>query len=97
VITQCPKCNFEVESTDKFCGGCGLRIKSVNQFEAKTQVEMNLADIRMNLAMVYFQKGIYKKAIETLQTILAVNPDHQKAQKLLNDAIQKIGEKNTTN
>jgi lipopolysaccharide biosynthesis regulator YciM len=97
MINQCPKCNFEVEPTDKFCGGCGLRIKSISNFEAKTQVEMKLADIRMNLAMVYYQKGIYKKAIETFQAILEENPDHQQALEMLNTAKQKINEKNATN
>lgn len=89
---KCPRCDFPVLEEDKYCGGCGFRVAERENYQAKTQVEMQLSDIRINLGKVYLKKGDYAKAAESFEKVLEEDPENTEARALLNSIRSKISE-----
>lgn len=93
---NCPKCDHNYESEDKFCGGCGHKLHDVDNFVAKTQVEMKLSDIRLNLGIIYLKKGDHVQASEVFKKVLQDEPENIEAQELLKQAEQASAQVSNT-
>lgn len=82
---SCPRCGSITYSEDRFCGICGFNLsqKNVPQPVAGTQVDLKLSDIRFNLAMVYYKKGDYAKALDTFESLLKEDPDNPQVKEMV--------------
>ncbi|MGH1362092.1 MAG: tetratricopeptide repeat protein [Calditrichia bacterium] len=80
----CKKCSNSMEQADKFCGACGApKEKNVAPLLG-TKVDMQLSDIRYNLAQVYVKKGDFQKALNVFEKLLEENPDNSEIQLQIN-------------
>ena len=80
---NCFKCGASFIGGDKFCPQCGIELENSLVGNFKTQIGMNIEDVRTNLGMVYFKMGDYEKALNEFQQVLKHNPDDAKAKTMI--------------
>ena len=54
---NCFKCGSEYMAEDKYCPNCGLKLDENLASPFRTQVGLNIEDVRSNLGNVYFKMG----------------------------------------
>lgn len=81
---SCPRCGSVIYKEDRFCGICGFNLahKSTAKPVAGTQVDLKLSDIRFNLAMIYYKKGDYAKALDAFENLLKEDPDNPQVKEM---------------
>ena len=81
---NCPRCQKETQTQDKFCGGCGYDLQEVATAPvAGTQLDIKVSDVQLSLAMVYFKNEKYDQCADLLRKVLAQDPDNLNAHALL--------------
>ena len=85
---NCKECGTEYLSIDKFCPQCGSKLENFNESPYKTQVGLNIEDVRNNLGTVYYKMGKFDKALTEFKAVIQHNPNDSKAQEMI-DLLKK--------
>ena len=85
-MKPCPRCGYDFDTNDKFCGFCGFNIITRGNEGSFTQNELKLSDIRLNLGIVYLKQGKNDLAVELFEKILKQEPENLKVKQMLENA-----------
>ena len=73
-MNPCPNCGAITEESDNYCGQCRFELVTDKISAPLTNQEINVEDVRNNLALVYFKMGKLKQALEIFEKNLELNP-----------------------
>ena len=90
----CEKCQSPIEKEDKFCGYCGFKLIHQLVPVARTEVELKLSEIRVNLANIYYRKNDFHKALEIYEKILEEEPGNTEVQAMMGLARDALAQEN---
>ena len=83
-MDSCPNCGTYIENDDKFCGQCRFELTVQKIAPQLTNQEINVNEVRTNLAYVYYKMGEYKKALEIFRKNLELNSNDENAKQMIN-------------
>lgn len=86
-MKNCKRCGEQAADSDKFCGYCGQQLEIATTGAKMTQKDLCASDIRYNLAVVYHKMGKIDQALETIEQLLELEPEHPQALDLLNELL----------
>ena len=80
---MCPRCGKVSKPEDRFCGFCGYNLTVANTSDFVTKQDLNLNDIKFDLAMVYFKEKKYKQALDLFEKVIEKHPDNLQVMNML--------------
>jgi tetratricopeptide (TPR) repeat protein len=51
----------------------------IQHYKKAVELDPNFSDFFYNLGLAYYQKGLYKEAVDTYEKLLEVKPDYENA------------------